>query len=224
MSEGPDARVRFIEANTDWLPPPHVPEIRLRLASEIYPIWRMSEEALAESGVPPPYWAFAWAGGQAVARYLLDHPETVRGKRVLDTGSGSGLCAIAAAMSGAAEVTASDIDAFALDAIHLNAAAAGVTVTPTDADMVGRDEGWDVVLIGDLFYEQPLAGRVERWGRGLAARGALVLAGDPGRSYVPRTGLTQLALYEVATSRELEDREVRRTHVYRLEAAGGETG
>ena len=201
-----------------------MPEIRLRLASEIYPIWRMSEEALEAAGVPPPYWAFAWAGGQAVARYLLDSPQTVRGKRVLDAGSGSGLCAIAAAMAGAAEVTASDIDAFALDAIRLNAAAAGVTVTPTDADMVGRDEGWDVVLIGDLFYEQPLAGRVERWGRALAARGALVLAGDPGRSYVPKAGMTRLALYEVATSRELEDREVRRTHVFRLEAAGGETG
>lgn len=207
----------FIAANTDWTAPPHTPEIRLRLAAEIYPIWRMSEEALAERGVPPPYWAFAWAGGQAVARHLLDHPELVRGKRVLDCGSGSGLCAIAAMMSGAIAATASDIDPYAVAAIGMNAAAAGLTIAATNEDLIGQDQGWDVVLIGDLFYEKPLAGRVEAWCRALAQRGALVLAGDPGRSYLPRQGLTQLALYEVATTRELEDREVRRTAVYRVE-------
>lgn len=207
----------FIAANTDWTAPPHTPEIRLRLAAEIYPIWRMSEEALAERGVPPPYWAFAWAGGQAVARHLLDHADLVRGKSVLDCGSGSGLCAIAAMMSGAAAVTASDIDPYAVEAIAMNAAGAGLAVTATTDDVIGTDAGWDVVLIGDLFYEKPLAERVEAWCRALARRGALVLAGDPGRSYLPKSGLTRLALYEVATTTELEDREVRRTAVYRVE-------
>ena len=207
----------FIAANTDWTAPPHTPEIRLRLAAEIYPIWRMSEEALAEKGEPPPYWAFAWAGGQAVARHLLDHPGLVRGRRVLDCGSGSGLCAIAAMLGGAAEVTATDIDPYAVEAIAMNAAEAGVRIAATTDDLIGTDAGWDVVLIGDLFYEKPLAERVEAWCRRLAARGALVLAGDPGRSYLPKSGLTRLALYEVATTRELEDREVRRTAVYRVE-------
>lgn len=218
MPETQSADIRaFITANTAWTAPPHTPEIRLRLAAEIYPIWRMSEEALAETGVPPPYWAFAWAGGQAVARHLLDHPELVRGRHVLDCGSGSGLCAIAAMMSGAAATTASDIDPYAVEAIRLNAAEARVAITATTDDVIGTDDGWDVVLIGDLFYEKPLAERVEAWGRALARRGALVLAGDPGRSYLPKTGLTRLASYEVATTTELEDREVRRTAVYRLE-------
>ncbi len=211
-----DAIRAFIAANTDWSAPPHTPEIRLRLASEIYPIWRMSEEALAEQGVPPPFWAFAWAGGQALARYLLDHPGLVAARSVLDCGSGSGLCAIAAMMSGAARVTASDIDPYAVEAIAMNAAEAGVAIAATTDDLIGVDAGWDVVLIGDLFYEKPLAKRVEAWGRALARRGALVLAGDPGRSYLPKHGLERLALYEVATTRELEDREVRRTAVYRL--------
>lgn len=212
-----DAIRAFIAANTEWTRPPHAPEIRLRLAAEIYPIWRMSEEALAERGVPPPYWAFAWAGGQAVARHLLDHPDLVAGKSVLDCGSGSGLCAIAAMLAGAAHVTASDIDPYAVEAIAMNAAEAGIAVAATTEDVIGTDAGWDVVLIGDLFYEKPLAERVETWGRALARRGALVLAGDPGRSYLPKQGLERLALYEVATTRELEDREVRRTAVYRLE-------
>lgn len=193
----------FIEANTQWTAPPHTPEIRLRLAAEIYPIWRMSEEALAERGVPPPFWAFAWAGGQAVARHLLDHPGLVRGKRVLDCGSGSGLCAIAAMMSGAAAVTAADIDPYAAEAIALNAAEAGVAIAIVTDDLVGADRGWDVVLVGDLFYERPLADRVEAWCRDLARRGALVLVGDPGRSYLPKEGLTRLAAYEVATTAEL---------------------
>lgn len=212
------SRRAFIKANTSRLAPPHVPEIRLLLAAEIYPIWHMSEEALSEKGVPPPYWAFAWAGGQAVARYLLDHPATVAGKRVLDVGSGSGLCAIAAALSGAREAIASDIDPYSVDAIALNAAEAGVAVKATLEDLIGTDSGWDVVLIGDLFYEKKLAERVEAWARALAARGATVLAGDPGRSYLPKQGLTQLSVYEVETSRDLEDREVRRTAVYRMEA------
>lgn len=195
-----------------------MPEVELRLAAELYPIWRMTEEDLAARGVPPPFWAFAWAGGQAAARYLFDQPAVVRSRSVLDAGSGSGLCAIAAALCGAVSVVAADIDPFAVEAIGLNAARAGAVVTATSDDMVGRDEGWDVVLIGDLFYEQPLAGRVENWARQLAARGATVIVGDPGRSYLPRTGLHLLAEYAVPTTRELEDREVRRTRVYRMDA------
>lgn len=195
-----------------------MPEVELRLAAELYPIWRMTEEDLAARGVPPPFWAFAWAGGQAAARYLFDEPAVVRGRSVLDAGSGSGLCAIAAALCGATTVVAADIDPFAVEAIALNAARANVAVAATAYDMVGRDEGWDVVLIGDLFYEQPLAGRVEAWGRALAARGATVLVGDPGRSYLPGSGLCLLAEYAVPTTRELEDREVRRTRVYRMDA------
>ncbi len=195
---------------------PFISEIPLHLAHEVLPLWTETE-ALRQGHMPPPYWAFAWAGGQAVARYLLDRPETVRGRRVLDCGSGSGLCAIAAMRSGAAETTASDIDPYAVEAIAMNAAEAGVSVQATADDLIGADAGWDVVLIGDLFYERPLADRVEAWCRALARRGATVLAGDPGRSYLPKQGLTQLALYEVATITELEDREVRRTAVYRVE-------
>lgn len=193
-----------------------MPEIRLRLASEIYPVWRMTEEALSERGIPPPFWAFAWAGGQALARYVLDHPEIVRGKRVLDAGSGSGLVAIAAALAGAREVTASDVDIYAVEAIGLNAAEAGVGVTATRDNLIGVDDGWDTVLIGDLFYEQPLARLVEDWARGLAARGATVLVGDPGRAYLPKAGLQEVARYEIKTTRELEDSEVRRTAVFRI--------
>jgi predicted nicotinamide N-methyase len=212
-------RRAFIEANTAWIRPPHVPEIELRLASELYPIWRMTEDELAAQSVPPPFWAFAWAGGQAVARYLLDDPLLARGRTVLDVGSGSGLCAIAAALCGAGAVTAADLDPFAADAVALNAKRAGVAVTSSGDDLVGRDGGWDLILIGDLFYEQPLAGRVEDWARSLVRRGAEVIVGDPGRSYLPKSGLNLLAEYEVPTTRELEDREVRRTRVYRVDAS-----
>ena len=213
----PEGRRAFIVANTRLQAPPLTPELTLHMADEVTPLWKLTEQVGEESGLPPPYWAFAWAGGQAVARHLLDHPALVRAKRVLDCGSGSGLCAIAAMMSGAAGVTASDIDPYAVEAIRLNTAEAGVAVDATADDVIGTDAGWDVVLIGDLFYEKPLAERVEAWGRALAKRGALVLAGDPGRSYLPKSGLTRLALYEVATTTELEDREVRRTAVYRIE-------
>ncbi len=209
----------FIEANTDWTAPPHAPELRLRLAAEIYPIWRMTEEELARRGVPPPYWAFAWAGGQALARYLLDAPEAVRGKRVLDFGAGSGLGAIAAAKAGASEVRASDVDPFAIEAIRLNAAGNGVAVETVDRDVLdGGAPEHDVLLIGDMCYEAPLAGRVEAFARTRAAAGALVLLGDPGRAYRPASGLEELARYQVRTTRELEDLESRDTRVYRVTA------
>lgn len=207
----------FVRANTVLQAPPLTPELRLHLASEVVPIWRKTEEELQSEGVPPPYWAFAWAGGQALARYILDNPLEVRSKSVLDLGAGSGIVAIAAAMAGARSVVAADIDAYAAAAIALNAEANGVAVTTAaDDPMLDTTPPWDCVLAGDMFYERPLAERLLAWTRPLAARGIRVLAGDPGRSYFPRSGMKRLATYRVATTRELEDREVRETSVYAL--------
>ncbi len=211
----PDRRA-FIQANTRLQRPPHAPELQLHLADEITPIWRLTEEALGELGLPPPFWAFAWAGGQALARYVLDHRDIVAGKRVLDFASGSGLVAIAAMKAGAAEVAACDIDAFAVAAITLNAEANEVVVPPIQADLVGQDGGWDAVLAGDICYERDLAAQVTEWLMSLNQRGATVLIGDPGRSYLPRQGLTKLAEYQVATTREIEDMEVKKTAVWAL--------
>ena len=208
---------RFILKNTELLPPPLVPEIRLHVASDALPLWEMTEEELQEVGLPPPFWAFAWAGGQALARYILDNPAFVRGKSVLDFGAGSGLDGIAAAMSGAASVLGADIDRFSVEAIRLNAEANGVSLLSTAEDLVGvANRGWDVVLVGDMCYEQPLAGRIESWLRGFAAEGTTVLIGDPGRTYLPKSGMDLLATYNVETSRALEDNDVRRTNVWRL--------
>ena len=203
----------FITANAALTPPPLVPEIQLYLATEVVPLWRATEEELEKMGVPPPYWAFAWAGGQALARYLLDHPETVAGKRVLDIGSGSGLVGIAARKAGASSVLAADIDAFSCTAIRLNAAANGCEITITQDDLIGRDGDWEIILVGDLFYERPLAERLLAW---LKPLGRPALLGDPGRNYFPKSGVERLALYNVQTSRDLEDREIRETGVYRL--------
>jgi len=203
----------FITANAALMAPPLVPEIRLYLATEVVPLWRATEDELEKMGVPPPYWAFAWAGGQALARYILDHPETVAGKRVLDIGSGSGLVAIAAARAGAASILAADIDAFSIAAIRLNAAANSATVAVTQDDLIGAAGDWDVILVGDLFYERPLAERLLAW---LKTLDRPALLGDPGRNYFPKTQVERLALYNVQTSRDLEDREIRETGVYRL--------
>jgi predicted nicotinamide N-methyase len=208
----------FIRVNTAITRPPLVPEIRLHLATEITPIWQASEHALARVNVPPPFWAFPWAGGQALARYVLDNPAIVAGRRVLDFGSGSGLVAIAASQAGAAAVTAAEIDAFAAAAIALNAALNGAAVSVETSDLIGTAPGrWDLVLVGDMCYEQPLAARLTAWLRRLARAGATVLLGDPGRSYVPTSGLVAQARYTVATSRELEDRESREGVVWRVE-------
>ena len=206
----------FIIANTELVRPPLTPEIVLHLANEIVPIWRKTEEELSAEGVPPPFWAFAWAGGQALARYVLDHPETVAGKSVLDFASGSGLSAIAAMKSGADRVLASEIDAFAIAAITLNARVNDLCVTSSNSDLVGRDDGWQVVIAGDVCYEREMSGRVFDWLKSLAARGALVLMGDPGRSYLPGSHLRELAVYDVQTTRELEDHDVRRTTVWQV--------
>jgi predicted nicotinamide N-methyase len=206
----------FIRGNTELIRPPLVPEIVLHLASEIVPIWRKTEEELAAEGIPPPYWAFAWAGGQALARWVLDHPDSVRGRHVLDFASGSGLSAIAAARAGASRVVANEIDAFAVAAMELNARANDVRVESVLEDLVGRDDGWEVVLAGDVCYEREMSVRVFDWLRGLSARGATALVGDPGRTYLPKSNLEELAVYDVQTTRELEDREVRRTKVWRI--------
>jgi predicted nicotinamide N-methyase len=211
-----DPHAAFIHANTAIEVPPLIPEIRLHLASEIVPIWRATEEDLAALGLPPPYWAFAWAGGQALARYVLDNPEIVAGQTVLDFASGSGLAAIAAALAGAATVTAADIDPYASAAIGLNAALNGVSVEVTSGDIIGSTGPWDVVLAGDICYERPLADRVTAWLRGLSEAGVTVLLGDPGRTYLPKEGLEWLVRYAVKTTRELEDTDVRNAVVWRF--------
>jgi predicted nicotinamide N-methyase len=202
----------FIRANTAAAAPPLVPELTLRLATEVTPLWEATEATLARINLPPPYWAFAWPGGQALARFILDHPEHVRGRRVLDFGAGSGLVAIAAARVGAV-ATAAEIDAFAAAAITLNAAANGVELAVETRDVIGGDCAWDVVLAGDMCYERPLAERLTGWLRTVPAT---VLMGDPGRSYFQPEGLERLATYTVPTSRDLEDRETRETGVWRL--------
>jgi len=211
-------RRAFILANTALQSPPHTPELRLHLASEITPIWKLTEEALAAIGLPPPFWAFAWAGGQALARYVLDHPDVAAGRAVIDFAAGSGIVAIAAAKTGAARVLAADIEPFCEAAVALNAEANGARVEFTMKDLLGAPPpAWaEVILAGDICYEKPLAARVMAWLRTAKAQGAQVLIGDPGRSYFPRQGLAKLAEYQVPTTRELEDMEVKKTAVWAL--------
>ena len=210
-------RRAFILDNTRPQPPPHTPELTLYLADEITPIWKLTEEALAEIGLPPPFWAFAWAGGQALARYILDHPETVAGKRVIDFASGSGLVAVAAMKAGAASVLAADIDVFCEAAIGLNAALNGVEVAFTGVNLLdAAPPVVEVLLAGDICYERPMAEAVMAWLAQGRAAGATVLIGDPGRTYFPKDGLVKLAEYQVPTTRELEDMTVKRTSVWTL--------
>lgn len=207
----------FVTTNTVVQEAPLVPEIRLHLASEVVPLWQATEEALSRMGLPPPFWAFAWAGGQALARYILDHPDAVAGKRVLDFASGCGIAAIAAAKAGAARVEASEIDAFALAALQLNSDANAAGIAASGEDLIGKDEGWEVVLAGDICYERELAERVFAWLQALSARGARVLIGDPGRNYLPKDGLERMISYAVKTTRELEDSDVRNASVWRVQ-------
>lgn len=211
-------RRAFIQAETRLLPVPHAPELRLHLADEAIDLWQKTEDELAAIGLPPPFWAFAWAGGQALARYVLDTPQMVAGKQVLDFASGSGLCAIAAMKAGAASCLAVDIDPFALEAIGLNAAANGVEIAALQADLIGTDAGWDVVFAGDVFYEHDMASRVFGWLDGLRQRGALVLIGDPGRSYLPKARLRTVATYQVPVTRALEDAEIKTSSVWQIVA------
>jgi predicted nicotinamide N-methyase len=207
----------FVRAQTAIAAPPLVPEIRLHLATQITPLWEATEATLAAVNVPPPYWAFAWPGGQALSRYVLDHPATVRGLRVLDFAAGCGLGAIAAAKAGAAHVVASDIDTIAIQVMALNAALNDVTFETTAADLSSDiDAPWDVIIAGDVCYERPMAEAILPWLRGLANKGVEVLMADPGRAYLPASGLEEIARYDVPTSLELEDRTLRTTRVLRL--------
>lgn len=213
----PDSANAFIRANTQLIAPPLVPEIKLHLAEESVPIWQKTEEELGEMNLPPPFWAFAWAGGQALARYLLDDPEICRGRRVLDLGTGSGLTGIAAAMTGARAVLGADIDRVALCAAELNAAINGVVLQTTGEDLLsGPAGGFDVVLVGDLFYERELAERVIAFADAAKVAGASIYIGDPQRSYFPKAHFRALAEYRVPVTRELEDSEIKRTSVWTL--------
>jgi predicted nicotinamide N-methyase len=212
MIDDPEA---FIRENTALQPVPHAPEILLYVADEITPIWKMTEEALGAMGIAPPFWAFAWAGGQGLARYVLDHPNLVAGKVVLDFAAGSGLVAIAAMKAGAARTLACDVDPTCRAAIAVNAEANGVSVEAVIEDLLDRPPPKvDVILAGDIFYEKSLTGRVLDWLTSAHAAGVQVLIGDPGRTYFPKSGLQKLAQYEVRTTRELEDFEIKRTGVW----------
>jgi predicted nicotinamide N-methyase len=206
----------FILAQTRLLPVPHAPEISLHIADVATELWSKTEEELGEIGLPPPFWAFAWAGGQALARYILDHPDLVAGKHVLDFASGSGLVAIAAAKAGAVRVEACDIDAFSAEAIAVNAQENMVRVEVFCGDLIGLDKGWDVVLAGDVSYERDMAARVTDWLDDLRQRGALVLMGDPGRSYLAKGRLFALETYRVSVTRALEDCEIKQTSVWQF--------
>ena len=215
LKPGPDFR-RFILENTAILSSPHVPEVKLHLADEAHDLWHRTEEELQESGLEPPFWAFAWAGGQGLARHVLDNPETVRGKRVLDFATGSGLVAIAAMKAGAASVLAADIDPFTEDAVLLNAALNAVAVAHTSDNLVGSAGEWDVILAGDVFYDQHMAATILPWFNTLAASGTTILIGDPGRAYLPKQRLKKLSEHQVQVSRALEDQDVRKTTVWRF--------
>jgi predicted nicotinamide N-methyase len=211
----------FIRAHTAPGRAPLVPELLLYLATEITPLWQATEDWLAARDLAPPFWAFAWPGGQALARHVLDHPALVAGRRVLDFAAGGGIAAIACARAGAALVEAAEIDPLAFAAIGLNAALNGVTVHAAQGDVIDGDViagagRWDLILCGDVCYEAPMTARILPWLRA-RARTATVLLADPGRAYLPRAGLARLARYAVPTTRELEDREQREVTLYRLE-------
>ena len=205
----------FVQEHTTIRRASAVPEIVLHQADDAIGLWEHTERA-AGGELPPPFWAFAWAGGQAVARYLLDHPEIVRNRRVLDLAAGGGVVAIAAALAGASAVTATEIDPAALDALALNAAANGVTVTTRLGDVLDSDPHADVVTAGDVFYNRELSARMMAFLRRAAGRGAVVLAGDPGRAYAP-TGLRAVARYEIPTTHDLESVETKLSTVWQLE-------
>jgi len=207
----------FIRANTALGTAPLVPEISLYLATEITPIWQATEDWMNARAMAPPYWAFAWPGGQALARHVLDNPGVVAGKRVLDFAAGGGIAAVACARAGAAVVEAAEIDDLACAAIRLNAGANGVGVSVVDGDVVGSACRWDMILCGDVCYEAPMTGHIMPWLREMA-REAEVWIADPGRAYLPKAGLSEIMRYSVPTSLELEDRTERDVVLYRVMA------
>ena len=218
----PEDAAAVVETETAAGAAPLVPEIRLRLADGLTTTWEATE-ASAGAAQPPPFWAFAWAGGQALARLVLDYPQLVRGRSVLDFASGCGISAVAALKAGAASVAASEIDPFAVAATRaafaLNGYADDPRATAAFTDFVGQDEGWAVVLAGDVCYERGASDRITDWLRGLAKRGAIVLLADPGRKYAPTDGLEELAVYTTPARREIESAETQTTRVWRIDAA-----
>lgn len=220
MKDIPD-KAAFIRANTRLRPVPLIPEISIFVADEAVPLWHKTEEELGEDGLPPPFWAFAWAGGQALGRHVLDHPALVRDKNVLDLASGSGLVAICTVKAGAASVSVADIDPFARAAAALNAEQNGVVLSMIGGDLLTQitDRRWDVILAGDIFYERDTAQRAYDFLIRHTAHGACVLIGDPGRSYLPKDKLEKIASYQVPVTRELEDTEIKYTSVWGLKTA-----
>lgn len=219
MSRLPADPQTFIRANTALEAPAMVPEFKLWLASEYVPIWQATEAWLEEQNVDPPYWAFCWPGGQAVARYLLDNPDLVAGKQVIDFAAGSGVSSMAAARAGAASVLANDIDLLSLVAARLNAEANGLSIETSSADWLAGADGdpeTEVVIAGDVCYEREMSQRALGWLRGHANRGRLVLLGDPGRNYFSAQGLEERARYEIPTTLQLENRGMRETVVWRV--------
>jgi predicted nicotinamide N-methyase len=215
MNRADPGAAKFVKAHTTLGHPPLVPEIALYLATEITPIWQATEDWLAAHEIEPPFWAFAWPGGQALARHVLDHPALVARRRVLDFAAGGGIAAIACARAGAGAVDVAEIDPLAFAAIHLNAAVNGVSVNAETADVVGTGCRWDLILCGDVCYEAPMTAHILPWLRRLA-RSAEVWVADPGRAYLPRDGLEPFASYRVPTTLELEDRTERDVMLYRL--------
>jgi predicted nicotinamide N-methyase len=206
--------LEFIRTNTTPRPVPFVPEITLYQADEPIELWEKTEAAGVEQ--PPPFWAFAWAGGQALARHILDNPTLVAGRSVLDLATGSGLVAVAAAKAGAHPVTANDIDPLSLAAATANAEVNDVPITPVEADLLDSDDPFGVVLAGDVFYSREMAARVLPFLRRAAGRGALVLVGDPGRAYLPTEGMIRQATYEVPVEVTLESVPVRQTTIWQV--------
>jgi predicted nicotinamide N-methyase len=207
----------FVRAHTRLAPVPFVPELVLHQADEPISLWVETEAGGREQ--PPPFWAFAWAGGQALARHVLDAPELVAGRDVLDLATGSGLIAIAAARAGARPVTANDIDPLSLAAARANATANGVDVRFAEGDLLETDGRYAVILAGDVFYSREMSGRVLPFLRRAAARGALVLVGDPGRAYLPTGGMIERASYDVPVPESLESVAIRHTTVWQVRAA-----
>ncbi|GAA4878148.1 methyltransferase [Kitasatospora terrestris] len=211
------ADAAFVRAHTQVQPVPFVPEVRLHMAEDAIALWETTETARGEIGMPPPFWAFAWAGGVGVARYVLDHPELVAGRTVLDLAAGSGLVGVAAALRGASSVRAAEIDAYAVTAIGINAELNGVRISAAVEDLLDGDGGpAEVVLAGDVFYERAMAARFLPFLERARARGAEVVVGDPGRRYLPRERFTALAAYDVPVVADLEDAARKTTTVWRL--------
>jgi predicted nicotinamide N-methyase len=213
----PSSRRAFILRHTRLRPVPGIEEIRLHLADEVLPLWHAVQVETGDPDAPLPFWAFAWAGGLAIARYLREHPETVAGLRVFDVGAGSGLCAIAALRAGASEATSADIDEIAIAAVQLNARANGRRIAVVRRDVLDEDPpDVDVILAGDCWYDAALAERVQLWLRRAHDQGIHVVIGDPGRRYLSTDELVERAAYDVRTTTELEDLALKKGRVYVL--------